>query len=534
VSVPGWLDNPDASLGWVATAASAATALLAGIRWLRVAQREHYLPGATSRFALRWTASIPRNMVLAAVATAGVVAAAVVPVGGVATALAVAFLPVGLGLRGRTAPLRWTRRLATVATIGGVLAAAAVGVGARLGAGPVAAAAVALGVPVVVDLALVLDAPLERRILDRHVRRAQARLAAVGPRVAAITGSYGKTTTKHAAAHLLASTFSALASPASYNNRAGLARAINEQLADGTEIFVAEMGAYGPGEIRSLCEWLVPEVAAITAIGPVHLERFGSEERILEAKAEILERAKVVVLPIDDERLAHLAARCEREGKEVIRCSAPARDHEAPAGVPGAQADVEVRNEPAGLELWVRGERVAVGLALPLHARNLAVAVGIALAFGVEPSALAGRLQSIPPVAHRLEQGEGASGCLVLDDTYNSNPAGALAALERLQCCGRPGRKVVVSPGMVELGPRQHEENARFAEAAAEVATHVFVVGRTNARAFAEGLERARRGGHAPEVRFVPRLADAVAWVRATLGPDDAVLYENDLPDHYP
>src|SRR6202035_5977429 len=97
--------------------------------------------------------------------------------------------------------------------------------------------------------------------------------------------------TKGYAAHLLGGSLTVVASPASFNNRAGLARAVNEHLTQGTEVFVAEMGTYGRGEIAELCSWVRPDVAVITAVGPVHLERFGSEERVLEAKAEILKDA---------------------------------------------------------------------------------------------------------------------------------------------------------------------------------------------------------------------------------------------------
>jgi UDP-N-acetylmuramoyl-tripeptide--D-alanyl-D-alanine ligase len=139
--------------------------------------------------------------------------------------------------------------------------------------------------------------------------------------VIAITGSYGKTSTKLYTAHLLSGCFRTQASPASFNNRAGLSRAINEQLLDSTEIFVAEMGTYGQGEIREMCSWMKPKISAITAIGPVHLERMKSEERILQAKSEITETASTVVLQVDDPRLGELARHLENNGKRVIRCS---------------------------------------------------------------------------------------------------------------------------------------------------------------------------------------------------------------------
>jgi UDP-N-acetylmuramoyl-tripeptide--D-alanyl-D-alanine ligase len=118
---------------------------------------------------------------------------------------------------------------------------------------------------------------------------------------------------------------------------------------------------------------------------------------------------------------------------------------------------------------------------------------------------------------------------LVVDDTYNANPAGAIAALELLGSLPVEGRRVVVTPGMVELGSRQGTENEAFAGAAAHLASDLVVVGRTNA----DALTRGARSGGADVVR-VPTRERAVQWVRSTLGTGDAVLYENDLPDHYP
>ena len=162
----------------------------------------------------------------------------------------------------------------------------------RTRARPGAAAVVAaVAVPVVVDLACAVTDPFERRAAGRYVGEAAERIRRVAPKVVAITGSYGKTTTKGYVAHLLSASMTTVASPGSFNNRAGLSRAVNEHVAPGTEVFVAEMGTYGRGEIAELCEWLVPDVSVITAIGPVHLERFGSEERVVEAKAEILDKA---------------------------------------------------------------------------------------------------------------------------------------------------------------------------------------------------------------------------------------------------
>ena len=352
---------------------------------------------------------------------------------------------------------------------------------------------------------------------SHFVKQAAARLAQVAPTVVAITGSYGKTSTKNHLAHLLAGTRRVVATPASFNNRAGLARAINEHLAEGTEVFLAEMGTYGPGEIAELCRWCPPTISVITAIGPVHLERFGSEDRIVEAKAEITTGADLVVLNVDDARLAALADRLAADGRRVVRCSS--RD----------RADVTVLRVGPTMALRRAGRLVAADLAVRAGAQpsNLACAVAVALELGVAEADVVSRLGTLPAVANRLAVAQAPSGVLVVDDTFNSNPAGARAALGVLAGLGASGRRAVVTPGMVELGRRQADENRRLGQEAAEVASDVVVVGRTNRRALLKGAATA-------SPRCFRTRGEAVHWVRATLGPGDAVLYENDLPDHYP
>ena len=475
-------------LAWVTVAAGALACVPAGLRWLRVAQREHYLAGSCARFAARWWTVTPLNLVGALVAVAAAVATLVWPVAGVVHR-------------------RGGRRRA----------ARAVDPGTHLGAGldpPAAHPGDGVGRP--------RGGGGGHRRPGRAGRRPggggragssrcwwtwgapssprwsaawpsgssttpSARLARVAPTVVAITGSYGKTSTKNYVAHLVRGTRSVVATPASFNNRAGLARAVNEHLADGTEVFVAEMGTYGPGEIADLCRWCPPTVAVLTAIGPVHLERFGTEERIVEAKAEIAVPATDVVLQVDDPRLAALADRLEGEGKRVWRASAADAATEV-AVVPGADG--------TRATVSVDGAVVAADVPLPtgVQPTNLACALAVALALGVPVEAAAGRLADLPPVAHRLQSVRSPSGFEVLDDTYNSNPAGARAALSALARTGTGGRRVVVTPGMVELGRRQRQENRLLGAEIARAADDLVVVGRTNRRALLAGAASAPAG----------------------------------------
>ncbi|HZU79180.1 MAG TPA: cyanophycin synthetase, partial [Acidimicrobiales bacterium] len=219
-------------------------------------------------------------------------------------------------------------------------------------------------------------------------------------------------------------------------------------------------------------------------------------------------------------------------GKRVLRVSAVDR-----------AADVCVEEADGELRLWVHGEKLTTA-AVDARPSNVACAVAVALELGVSPEIVTRRLPGLPTAPHRLEPAPTAQGrCLVLDDTYNSNPAGARAALAAMVRLAPPaGRRVVVTPGMVELGRRQFDENLEFAAEAATVANDVVIVGRTNRRALLRGVTRTydeavARGAAAdalPRVVLARNREDAVGWVRDNLVEGDVALFENDLPDHYP
>jgi UDP-N-acetylmuramoyl-tripeptide--D-alanyl-D-alanine ligase len=487
---------------------------LAGLRWLRVAQREHYLPFTVSRFAWRWWNTHVANRTLLVAGLGAVALAVLYPAVGLTTAVIVASGPLGFSITGRTAPLRWTARLKRLAATTAVISVVLVLAGFVLGSPAVAMLAAGLLMPVLVDLALEVIAPLEHRLSGSFVAQAGRTLAQVAPIVVAITGSYGKTTTKAYLARLLRDSHATVASPASFNNRLGLARAINEHLTAGTEVFIAEMGTYGKGEIAELCSWIEPSVGVITAIGPVHLERFGSLDKIVQAKAEIFESAHTAVLNVDDPRLAVLADQADRG---VIKCST--QD-------PGADVFIDGAGDGG---VYVRGTRVATLDDASIFPGNLSCALGAALAIGVPMAGIERAVGDLPGAEHRQTVSVSDLGFTIVDDTYNSNPTGARSALETLERLDTGGRLVLVTPGMVELGQRQYEENVALATLAVGRVTDLVIVGRTNRAALREGT-----AGGGASVIVVDSREDAVDWVRAHLGDGDVVLYENDLPDHYP
>ena len=546
---------------WTSVAAGAVSAG----RWLRVAQREHYGIGRTSRFARRWWLLDWPNRVWLAAAAAGVVLSGTYWWAPSITAAAVVIGPQGLDIRGRTSPLAWTRRLATLATTLALLWLVLVGVSLAAGLAAPVLAVLLFGMPLWVDVSLALLAPFEAVLSRRWVHRAQQRLERIDPVRVAITGSYGKTTIKGYLRQLLEGTRSVIVTPASFNNTAGVSRSVNEHLTLGTEVFIAEMGTFSVGEIAAMTKWVRPSVSILASIGPVHLERFGSLDRIVAAKAEIFATSRTAILNIDAYGLGAEADRLAASGLRVIRCSTQDSGADVAvlrvdttAEVDGAEPTPDASFEELVDEATVPRRITVFGREVdtrPLgHAApgNVACAVAAASVLGVSDEDIARRLADLPTPEHRRTAAHSEGGVMVIDDTYNSNPAGARAALGMLANT-EAGRRVVVTPGMVELGRTQAHENRLLGEYAARIADDVLIVGRTNRTALLGGAtgwdsataRRATRGRGARSlvhdrsdaratVRCVADRDEAVRWVRAHLQSGDAVLYENDLPDHYP
>ena len=503
-----------------------ASALVWMPKWWRVAQREHYLPGSVNSTLFRWLETTPvPNVGLVLGGLAGT--AVTIPATGsgriwptVSVVVIAAVTPIGLPLRGKTSKLRFTRRMKTTAGLAVLIWGAALWLLSVFATTWSAATICSLFGFVAVDAALAVAVPLESRLAKRFQRSAEERLDAVRPLVVAITGSYGKTSTKEHLGALLSPVRPTVASPASWNNQAGLSRAINEHLTSSTEVFIAEMGTYGEGEIRRLCRWIKPEVVAITAIGPVHLERMGSIDKIVAAKMEIVEHAKTVVLNVDSPELVEVAERIT-DTHRVIRCS----------GSRATVADVRVSAQEtgAGLQLNYFAESYALGSLHPSVQRsNVAVAAALAVESGLPSDRLAALIEDLETGEHRASVSVTDSGITIIDNAFNSNPAGAKEALATLLEHSDVGRSVVVTPGMIELGSLQDPENAEFARLVTDSGCELVIVGRTNRTALRRGASLV--GGIVIEVSSRDAARE---WVRLNLSAGDGVLWENDLPDHY-
>jgi UDP-N-acetylmuramoyl-tripeptide--D-alanyl-D-alanine ligase len=380
----------------------------------------------------------------------------------------------------------------------------------------------------VLVLADLLLTPVQSAVNNGYERRARKKLDRTKPVVIGVTGSYGKTSTKFAIEKLIAPEGEVLATPGSYNTTLGVVRTINENLTGDHRFFVVEMGAKQRGDIAEITEFTRPHIAVLTAVGPAHLESFESVENVRRAKYEIVEGLApggVAVMNTDNPDVRALAD--DTQSAKVIRYGLEAD------GRPHLTArDIETTPEGTSFTIVDTRTNDAVNAWTSMLGRhsiaNVLGAVAVALEVGRSLPELVGPIRRLEAVEHRLQIIKGAGGVTVIDDAYNSNPDGAAAALEVVEEMNA-SPKIVVTPGMIELGPLQTEANERFGEHAGRVADTLIVVARVNREALVAG---AKRGGRA-EVVTVDNLADAQEAMKQLMTPGAVVLFENDLPDQY-
>ena len=369
--------------------------------------------------------------------------------------------------------------------------------------------------------------PVEKSINRGYINDARNRLASMPElRVIGITGSYGKTSTKHFLHRILSEQFDTLMTPGSFNTTLGVVRTVREYLKPYNEVFIVEMGAKQPGDIREICELVCPEIGIVTAVGPQHLESFGSIENVQATKFELVDSLPAGGAAFVNDDFEMIAAR-EVSNVDCLRYTC--RDAR------GAQWSAsKIEYTPTGTDFEVDGPD---GYTLKLHTRllgeanisDLLAAVAVAVYMGVPDDRIRYAVAQIEPVEHRLSVKRTAGGFTIVDDAYNSNPVGSRMAMEVLGAM-QGGKRIVITPGMIELGERQHELNAALGGHIAANTDVAIIVGKYNREAICAGIEASSRK---PETHTVDTFAEAQALLAGIVAPGDTVLYENDLPDTF-
>jgi UDP-N-acetylmuramoyl-tripeptide--D-alanyl-D-alanine ligase len=380
--------------------------------------------------------------------------------------------------------------------------------------------------PFFLVFANLLFSPLEaysKKKLFKAVRRKQNQLKDL--KVVAVVGSFAKTSTKNMLYTLLWKDFYVVKTPKSYNTEVSIARSFLRDVKENTQVFIVEMDAYHPGEIKKLCSIIKPNLGIITAIGAQHLERFGSMETLAKTQFELAKAIPtdgVLFLNADDEWSNQLYP--EYDGmKQVFFGSKEGRDVQA--------TQVKVLANSTEFKLRIKNDELKITLPLAgeNHAINFAAAAGIAYQLGLPLKTIQERAQLMLPTEHRLEVKK-AGHLTIIDNSYNTNPTAARASLKLLK--STPGsQKIVITPGLVELGEQSEVENTLLGKEIAQVADIVIVVGEFAMTALKSGLKEAQFD--MDNVHFLSSTSHALDFVYKNAQKDAVILIENDLPDQY-
>lgn len=371
--------------------------------------------------------------------------------------------------------------------------------------------------------------PIEKRINMGFYQQAQEKIKSrTDLTIVGITGSFGKTSTKFIVGTILEEKFKVLNTPESYNTPMGLSKVVNNQLTDEHNVFIAELGARNIGDIKEVSELVSPKIGIITSIGPTHIETFKNIDNIMKTKYELIEELPtdgVAIFNYDNEYIKKLADKTFKEkilyGLEDIE------------NLDLYAEDIEVSE--FGSTFTVKDKegnsiRCTTKLLGKHNIYNILAGVSVGKALGLSFDEIKRGIENIEPIPHRLNIINPGTGIIIIDDAFNSNPIGAKAALEVLSQF-KEGRKIIVTPGMVELGSMEVEANTEFGTNIGKVCDYVILVGEKRTKPIYEGLMEVNY--NKDNIFIVNTLDEATSYIQKIARPKDVVLFENDLPDNY-
>ena len=388
-------------------------------------------------------------------------------------------------------------------------------------------AAVGCGLsPIILLVANLINKPIELSVNRYYINDAKKILRGNSNlKIIGVTGSFGKTSVKFYLNSLLRAKYNVLMTPESYNTPLGIVRTIREKLKATHQIFICEMGARNVGDIKEICDIVHPHHGVITTIGEQHLETFKSLENIANTKFELADS-------LSDDAFLFLNGDCE---------AITAHNHRKKNGAITYGLDSSNSYQAFDLKISERGSEFKVKspdgeicdyttkLIGKHNVINIVGAIAVSHKMGIPLEKLKPNVRKLECVPHRLEL-INRGGIIMVDDAYNSNPSGAKAALETIQFFD--GMKILVTPGMVELGSMQEQCNYNFGKQAAEACDFIVLVGEKQTKPIFNGVKDA--GFDMDKCYVAPNLDDAIKKVYSIqTDKKKIVLLENDLPDNY-
>lgn len=373
-------------------------------------------------------------------------------------------------------------------------------------------------------LANFINKPIEKAINNHYINDAKHIISELpNTTVIGITGSYGKTSTKFYLEKLLSAKYNVLMTPGSFNTTMGVVKVVRGSLNATHEIFLCEMGAKGVGEIKEICDIVHPKHSIITSIGEQHLETFGSVENIIKTKFEIADAVTdgTVFLNYDN---------------EFIREHSISKNH-VTYGINGGSwdytaSDISVTEKGTDFTVHHGSETMQFHTKLlgEHNVQNILGAISVSNSLGISLDELVYPVKRLESVPHRMEILDKGSGVTIIDDAFNSNPAGARAALKTLSMFD--ALRIVATPGMIELGEREYQLNRELGEFAASCCDIAVLVGERQAPPIKEGL--LAKGFPENRIIVAKDLNEAMRSAYSIQpGRKRVILLENDLPDNF-
>ena len=380
--------------------------------------------------------------------------------------------------------------------------------------------------PILVPFTHWLMKPLESAISKGYIKKSKKKLAQFPNLIKiGITGSFGKTSTKNFLATILSEKYSVCATPFNFNTPMGITKTILDYLSLGHQVLIAEMGARQVGDIKELCELVEPKYAILTAIGAQHIATFKSLDNVKRTKAELpnyIGENGVCVFDIDSEPVADIESQ--------VKCNKVTVSIKQKADV--YATDIVTTNKGTTFTLHIGEKELSCSTRLlgAHNISNLLLCVAMARELELSDEQILSGISKVAPVEHRLQLINGENDVVILDDTYNASIEGSQRALEVLKMFeGR--RKIVITPGLVELGTLERLENYNFGKRISEVADIVIIVNKSNYLSIRQGLLDS--GFDETKIYEAENLLATQSIMKDMLMPHDVILWENDLPDNY-
>lgn len=379
--------------------------------------------------------------------------------------------------------------------------------------------------PTEILIANYINMPINNLITNGYIKDAKKKLESMPNLIViGVTGSYGKTTMKTFLGKILSSKYNVLITPQNFNTTLGVVKTIRENLRATHEVFVCEMGATKSGDIKEICDLVKPKYGIITSIGEQHLESFKSIDNIINTKFELADSIPedgAVFLNGDNEYI-----RKKERKSNYIYYGTNNKENKYNA--------YNIKNTANGLnfKMIIDGEeKEFLSKLLGEHnVINITGAIAIAKELGIETEKIVSKVRQLETAGHRLQVIKGTNSTII-DDAYNSNPAGARAALDVLNSFD--GIKILITPGMIELGEKQYQCNFEFGEYAAKKCDYIILVGKNQTKPIKDGIEKEQFDKN--KLFIFNSLSEAMAKANelGEYGKEKIILLENDLPDNY-